>query len=75
MTPTRPKLLSPKQRIRIGKCNVRTMYQVGKVHQVAKEIQRLNLGFIGIRKSRTTNLVPQKLYSILTQTNVNYVSH
>ena len=27
---------SPKQRMRIGSWNVQTMYQAGKVHQVAK---------------------------------------
>ena len=52
MTPIRPKLLSPKQRTRIGTWNVRTMYQTGKVHQVAREMQRLKIAVLGIGETR-----------------------
>ena len=54
MTPSRPKLLSPKYCTRIGKWNVRTMYQVGKVHQVAKEMKRLRFAILGVSETRWT---------------------
>ena len=54
MTPSRPKLLSPKYRTRSGTWNVRTMYQVGKVHQVAKEMKRLRLAILGVSETRWT---------------------
>ena len=54
MTPSRPKLLSPKYRTRIGTWNVRTMYQAGKVHQVAKEMKRLRLAILGVSETRWT---------------------
>ena len=54
MTPSRPKLLSPKYRTRIGAWNVRTMYQAGKVHQVAKEMKRLRLAILGVSETRWT---------------------
>ena len=73
MTPIRPKLLSPKQRTRIGIWNLRTMYQAGKVHQVAREMQRLNIAVLGISETRwlgcgKTQLVTGEtlLYSGLT---------
>ena len=37
MTPSRPKLFSPKYCTQFGTWNVRTMYQAGKVHQVVRE--------------------------------------
>jgi len=43
MTPSRPKLLSPKYHTQIGTWNVRTMYQVGKVRKPATNITRLSL--------------------------------
>ena len=48
MTLPRPKLLSPKYRTRIGTWNVRTMFQTGKVHQVAREMKRLGLAILGV---------------------------
>lgn len=42
----------PKQRTQIGTWNVRTMYQAGKVHQVSKEMRRLNLAILGISEAR-----------------------
>ena len=54
MRPSRPKLLSPKYRTRIGTWNVRTMYQAGKVHQVAKEMKRLRHAILGVSKTRRT---------------------
>ena len=35
-------LVSPKQKTQIGTWSKQTMYQPGKVHQVAKETQGLN---------------------------------
>ena len=54
MRPSWPKLLSPKYRTRIGTWNVRTMYQAGKVHQVAKEMKRLRLAILGVSETRWT---------------------
>ena len=54
MMPSRPKLLSPKYRTRIGTWNVRTTYQAVKVHQVAKEMKRLRLPILGVCETRWT---------------------
>ena len=54
MTLPRPKLLSPKYRTRIGTWNVRTMFQTGKVHQVAREMKRLGLAILGVSETRRT---------------------
>ena len=54
MMPSRPKLLSPRYRTRIGTCNVRTMYQAGKVNQVAKEMKKLRLAILGVSETRWT---------------------
>lgn len=54
MTLSRPKLLSPKYRTRVGTWNVRTMYRAGKVHQIAMEMKRLRLAILGVSGTRGT---------------------
>ena len=54
MTPSRPKLLSPKYCTRFGTWNIRTMYQAGKVHQVVREMKRLRLAILGVSETRWT---------------------
>ena len=54
ITLQRPKLLSPKYRTQIGTRNVRTMFQTGKVHQVAREMKRLGLAILGVGETRWT---------------------
>ena len=59
----RPKLLSRKQRTRIGTWNVRTMYGSGKVHQVASEMKRLGLAILGVSETRWTGTGKVQLVS------------
>ena len=52
--PTRPILLSPKQRITIAAWNVRTMYEQGKASMVTIEMKRYNISLLGIAEARWT---------------------
>jgi len=47
-------LLTPKQYIRIGCWNVRTMYAIGKTAIVTREMKRYNLDVLGISEVRWT---------------------
>ena len=46
------KLLSSKSAIRIAAWNVRTMYQAGKSHTIAKEMRRYNVELLGLSETR-----------------------
>jgi len=46
--------LKPKQKIRVGSWNVRTMYQTGKLAQVVKEMDNYNLDILAVSESRWT---------------------
>ena len=48
----RKSLLQLKSKIRIGCWNVRTLYQAGKLAQLAKEMRRYKLSIIGVCESR-----------------------
>ncbi len=48
-------LLTPKHQIRIGTWNARTLYQLGKTTQLAREIKRSQLAIIGVSKIWWTN--------------------
>ena len=48
----RKSLLQLKSKIRIGCWNVRTLYQTGKLAQLAKEMRRYKLSIIGVCESR-----------------------
>ena len=48
----RKNLLELKSKIRIGCWNVRTLYQAGKLAQLAKEMRRYKLSIIGVCESR-----------------------
>ena len=43
---------NPMKMLRIGNCNIRTIYGVGKTAQVVKEMQRYNLDILGISECR-----------------------
>ena len=45
-------LMDPKETIKIGAWNVRTMYQVSKTAQVIREMERYQLGILGISECR-----------------------
>ena len=47
-------MLGPKQKIRVGAWNVRTMYETGKSAQVIREMQRYNLDILGVSECRWT---------------------
>ena len=47
-------VLSAKTKARIGFCNVRTMYETGKLAQLTAEMRRYNLHILGISESRWT---------------------
>ena len=47
-------LANPKVIRRIGTWNVRTMYSIGKTAQVVNEMNRYNLGILGISECRWT---------------------
>lgn len=40
------------EKVRIGSCNVRTMYQTGKIHNAIKEMNRMNISILGISEMR-----------------------
>ena len=44
-------VLSTKTKTRIGFCNVRTMYETGKLTQVTTEMRRYNLHILGISET------------------------
>jgi hypothetical protein len=46
--------MDPKKTIKIGTWNVRTMYQVSKTAQVIREMERYQLGILGISECRWT---------------------
>jgi len=46
------KLLSPKSQARLGKWNVRTMYEQARCAQVAKKMKRYNLSILGVSEMR-----------------------
>ena len=48
----RKSLLQLKSKVRIGCWNVRTLYQAGKLAQLAKEMRRYKLSIIGVCESR-----------------------
>ena len=43
---------STRTKTRIGFCNVRTMYETGKLAQVTAEMRRYNLHVLGVSESR-----------------------
>lgn len=52
MTSYRPKFLSPKYNTKIATWNVRTLYQAGRIHQVAAEMKRLKVEIVGLSETR-----------------------
>jgi len=55
--------LTPKQHIRVGCWNVRTLYQAGRLAQAAKEMDRYNIYFLGMSEVRWTGTGKQRLNS------------
>ena len=53
-TPTMS-LAKPKQELRVGAWNVRTLYETGKTVQVVKEMKRYRLNILGISEMRWTD--------------------
>ena len=47
-------LAGPKNRVKIGCWNVRTMYSIGKTAQVVREAKNYNIGIMGISECRWT---------------------
>ena len=60
---TRPNTLLGKRAIRMGTWNVRTMYETGKLYQVAAEMRAYNLALLGISETRWTQCSRKKLNS------------
>jgi len=56
-------LLTPKQHIRVGCWNVRTLYQAGRLAQAAKEMDRYNISLLGMSEVRWTGTGKQRLNS------------
>ena len=54
-------LLSPKQNILLGCCNVRTLFQTGKLAQAVKEMKAYNVSLLGITEARWTGSGKQNL--------------
>lgn len=52
MTSLGPRLLSPRTTLRIATWNVRTLYQTGRVQQVAAEMKRLKIELMGLCETR-----------------------
>ena len=52
MTSAGPRLLSPRTTLRIATWNVRTLYQTGRVQQVAAEMKRLKIKLMGLCETR-----------------------
>ena len=50
----KPSLTTPKDMLKIGCWNVRTMYQVGKTANIMKEFRKYNLNIMGISEMRWT---------------------
>ena len=44
----------PRQKLKIGCWNVRTMYSIGKTAQVCREMRRYNLDVLGVSECRWT---------------------
>ena len=59
-TPT-ANLLKPKQLLKIGFWNVRTLYQTGKLAQAVNELHHYNLDLMGIAEARWTGSGKQQL--------------
>ena len=62
MTPSRPELLSPKYRTRIGTWNVLTMYQTGKAQHLSRVLNRLGLAILGVSEQERQRLRRSKLH-------------
>lgn len=56
-------LLKPKHKLNIGCWNVRTMFQAGKLAQVAKESDAYNIDILGISEARWTGTGKRRLDS------------
>ena len=54
-------LLSPRETSRVGTWNVRTMSEVGKVYQIAKELRTYTLTLLGLCETRWTGAGQTKL--------------
>ena len=54
-------LLAPRQLLRVGAWNVRTMYAEGHTEQVAREFRRMKLELLGISESRWTREGEERL--------------
>ena len=59
-TPT-ANLLKPKQLLKLGFWNVRTLYQTGKLAQAVNELNHYNLDLMGIAEARWTGSGKQQL--------------
>ena len=74
----RMKLFSPKFRTWIGQWNVRTLYESGKVAQLAAELRRYRLEILGVSEARwsqfrETELVTGELFTYSGKGNKDYV--
>lgn len=61
--PSRPMILSPHKIYKIGTWNIRTLYQAGKLENVAREMLRYNLEILGLAEVRWDNSGEHKLLS------------
>ena len=59
-TPT-ANLLKPKQLLKLGFWNVRTLYQTGKLAQTVNELHHYDLDLLGIAEARWTGIGKQQL--------------
>ena len=55
-------LLKPKTKIRVGSCNMRTLYQTGKLQQVHREVENYNIELLCVSEARWVESGKRTLY-------------